>query len=404
MTDYRATVKHLLANFVVFLMLANVAWTVFFVVYGEVEHYFWALLLPFALFYCIRRWVQNVWSFVLLHVLISAGAVIFLADEHMWPFVLGFVIVGGIWSFVARAKNRKGIERFSPVVLLHITLFLALDIFAANAGNAQILIVLNFIMATGFYILHTHMDNVDYRVRVLQTVEHYDQPVRRVLAFNNKMIALYTAGLVAFGFIGVIFPIGRAVTQLIGWILWPIRRQFGRVPNAVSLWLLSPEQPIPPPFEGLPVEEYISDYDYGVVEHLYRPELSLDDIETIMSFFVVIMWFGVVVITTILLYVFYTEFVRKRWRKKAATHENDEAIALEGSILGDLRSFFFRKKGLPRNAIRRAYAKKVNRHIKDGVNINASDTTEIIAEKIRPREDIDELTALYDGVRYGGNS
>ena len=51
--------------------------------------------------------------------------------------------------------------------------------------------------------------------------------------------------------------------------------------------------------------------------------------------------------------------------------------------------------------IRQMYYKKVRWHIKRGAEIKSVDTTREIAEKLQPAEDIGELTALYEGARYG---
>jgi len=64
-------------------------------------------------------------------------------------------------------------------------------------------------------------------------------------------------------------------------------------------------------------------------------------------------------------------------------------------------SFLPKLRTLPRDPTRRAYYKKVHRHIKKGVPILESDTPDMIADKIRPAEDIDALTAEYEQVRYG---
>jgi len=398
-SEYRTTAKQLLANLVVFLMLANVVWAGFFVVYGEVEYYFWALLIPFALFYCIRRWVKGILPFILLHVLVSVGAVFFLADEYMWHFVLGFVIVGGIWSFIVRTRRAQGLNRFFPVVLLHIALFLFLDILSVDAESAQVMIVVNFVVV-GAFIIHTHMDNVDYRLKVLRSVEQYNQPAQRVLAFNNKMIVVYVAGLVVVGFVGAVFPVGRALTRAVGWLLWPLRRQLGNVPGAIQ-YVPTPEFELTrPDWEIPPDAEYVIYHGRGLLEIMAEHRVELDA----MPFFyseMLLLWAAALAFLALMLYFFYKRFFQRK-KGRALGKNADETEALHGSFFSDLRAFLPRRKKHSRNAIRRAYAKKVNRHIKDGVKIEASDTTEIIAEKIRPFDDIDELTALYEGVRYGG--
>jgi len=51
--------------------------------------------------------------------------------------------------------------------------------------------------------------------------------------------------------------------------------------------------------------------------------------------------------------------------------------------------------------VRRAYYKKVKRHIRKGAVVRPSFTTKEIGLSIQPREDISELTLAYEQTRYG---
>jgi len=100
-------------------------------------------------------------------------------------------------------------------------------------------------------------------------------------------------------------------------------------------------------------------------------------------------------------YLFIRYFHRRRRKSRQGEDaDGDEDIALTRNILDDIRDLLPRFGRYSKNAIRRAYAKKVKWHIRRGVNIERSDTTDIIADKIRATEDIDALTAQYEKVRY----
>jgi len=101
------------------------------------------------------------------------------------------------------------------------------------------------------------------------------------------------------------------------------------------------------------------------------------------------------------LYLFFRYFNRRRKAKQSKDNDDaDETIALTRNILDDFWDLLPRFGKYSKNAVRRAYVKKVNWHIRRGVDVKRSDTTDIIADKIRSTEDIDELTALYEKVRY----
>jgi len=100
-------------------------------------------------------------------------------------------------------------------------------------------------------------------------------------------------------------------------------------------------------------------------------------------------------------YLFIRYFYRTRRKVGQDKYDDgDENIALEGNIRDDIRDLLPRFGRYSKNAIRRAYAKKVNWHIRRGLHVQKSDTTDIIADKIRSIENIDELTAMYEKVRY----
>ena len=66
----------------------------------------------------------------------------------------------------------------------------------------------------------------------------------------------------------------------------------------------------------------------------------------------------------------------------------------------DITDLFGRNRG-PKHPIRKAYIKKVRSHIKQGTIVLDAHTTDTIANSIRPKENIDDLTKSYDQARYG---
>ena len=106
----------------------------------------------------------------------------------------------------------------------------------------------------------------------------------------------------------------------------------------------------------------------------------------------------VVIIIFLILYAIARK-VKTRKKSQKLT-ETQEEVKLDGSLLDDLLDLLPKFKKI-RHPIRRAYEKKVNSHIGQGTMVYDHDTTDIIADKIRSVEDIDELTTKYVVVRYG---
>jgi hypothetical protein len=80
---------------------------------------------------------------------------------------------------------------------------------------------------------------------------------------------------------------------------------------------------------------------------------------------------------------------------------SEDSVSKLKFTISDLAAFLPRFRFGAKHPIRKAYIKKVNGHIRQGINILPSNTPEVIADRIRHREDIDELTAAYEAVRYG---
>jgi hypothetical protein len=112
---------------------------------------------------------------------------------------------------------------------------------------------------------------------------------------------------------------------------------------------------------------------------------------------------GGIILTTpaiLLLILFYRAMLKRLTHKKTNTHPYFEAEKLAPSFKG-IKSLFNRKGSKHSHPIRRAYRKKVNKHIKQGTPIKRHHNPKNIAELIRQNENIDELTTQYRAARYG---
>ena len=406
MKDYRTLTKHLLVNIVAFLVFANLLWVMTFAYFSEVEHAFWFLSIPFGLLYLIRIKAKNPLVFALLHTVVLLGAVFIIGDPDSWFAVLIFMLVASLYSYYVKAKGERALSRLFGVhmLVLHVILFIFLERLTANAACMQILILLNFIVIAGFIIAYVHIENIDYRLMFLRSLSNYNYNADRVLTFNNKMIAIFAALIMGVGFIGAIFPVGGALVRAFRWVLGPVLRLMQAVHDGFGDEAL---QGFAPVFtnEDTPLqlsEDGLYVYnEYGLQEFHEYMAVQEVDLTTLFRIESVLIAIFALLLIIFVFYTFFKLFNRKPKSTNAASSSDDTVIALSSNILSDLKAMLPRFKARNRNAIRRAYAKKVNGHIKNGINIQAADTTVIIADKIRLSEDIDELTALYKTVRYG---
>ncbi|MCL2204471.1 MAG: hypothetical protein FWB88_11105 [Defluviitaleaceae bacterium] len=403
MPNYRTTVKHLLANAVFFLVFVNLLWAVSFAWFADYDYFFWFLALPFGLMYIARLKAANPIIFTFVHALLLLGAVFFIGDVDSWMLVLGFMAVALLYSYYTRIHGEPSVGRSFAVymLILHVVVFIILDYMTADAERMQSVLLFNFIAMAGFIVVITHMDNVDYRLQYLRLSSKYDHNADRVLSFNNKMITLFAVFFMGVGFAGAVLPMGAALVRLLRWVFWPVLSVMRLVPGGIETFFEARDgdtAPVPPPLEG-PQEE-LTEYEPEVPP--YEPEYLDEGALTV--FFIVVGVLSIAAALAFLLYLFrlfYRRFSARRAALKKASAQDDAVIAMPTNILSDLKALFPRIKIRHRHAIRRAYTKKVNTHIKAGTKIIAADTTVVIADKIRPRENIDELTAQYEAVRYG---
>jgi len=407
MTSYRKIAKDLVANTAIFLAFANVLWFSFFAFFTDLEPRFWLLIIPYGLLYLTRLKAKNVFLFSLAHILVVLGSVYLIGDSDSWLAILVFMVVISAFSFYRRLHGEPTVSRFFVIsmLLIHTVMFVTQERAMANAEGIQVLLLLNLIVMLGFAAMHIHMENIDYRISFLRSLSNYNHNADKVLKFNNKMMAMFSGIFIAIGVAGTIFPIGGMIVRGVRWLLSPVFWFLQRFNKNFAHEHFSPA----PSVEALP--ETIGDYDVDIhlemvldifdPEHGFYEEVYLELRDRIVSVDQVFMILAALALIISLFITFTKFFNRKQRKSKLSNPIDDTEITLTSNIMGDLRALLPRLKIRHSNATRRAYAKKVNKHIKNGVQIRSADTTVTIADKIRPAENIDELTALYEKVRYG---
>jgi len=391
----RTTLKYIFANIAIFFTLFSL-----YTFVAPRSATSLLLAIPFFALMFVRCKINDITVFSVLHacVLFVPAVIVYSLTgtiDTTAP-VAAFCLFSVIYSFLARA-NGEWIPSASKTIvaivflnasMLYLSTYFGLERSIYFTGSTLAIMV--------SAIIYTHIDNLDARLNSLEG--HNLRYIGDILHGNNKDIAFF-AGTVAFiGFFVFFLPIDELGRVILGALLW-ISSLIARFNQAIfPEAFLDPAEP-PPFFEeggegGVFLEQTVE------VTRSYLWQM----ISTFLTNAALILFVTAIVFA--LAYAFRQSFYQNR--RKVITHtelstNTDEVSNLSQSILSDILSLIPRPKDFIKHPIRRAYIKKVNSHIKSGVAITNSDTPEVIATKIHPTENINELTTLYEKVRYGEN-
>jgi len=395
----RAIIKNTLANLVAFLILYNVLSFAIFLWYGDITPILWWLAVPFFLMQLVRAKASNAYVFAILYIIL--GVCVWFVFGN-W-FAMGFMLAVTIYSFRVKGGGEWEPARKTGIIVLvtHVAMFAFAQ--RLSAAGAEVLfrqqLAGTCIAQLGFIIMYIHMGNIDISLRMLPHKGDDRLATGRILRNNNILIIAFTAMVVLVGLVVAALPLGRVFAAGWGAIrmgLSGITARFAR------------QQPTFDFAENAPIN-YVARVEadrfiFVSPESLYfgyLPDgMEADEFQAVSILDPIILWGGVLIGVVVIVINFIRYFVNISRRRNSTKSSNDEKTSLVSDILGDIRDLLPRFGRYSKNAIRRAYTKKVNWHIKRGIKVKMSDTTDIIADKIRSIEDIDELTTMYEQVRY----
>ena len=398
MTSRRAMVARTASNIITLLLLFNLFSTFMHVAFGYVLHWYLFMAVPFFLLCWLWRRVNSLYVFLLWFVGVAAvtvlaanffrtGSPLSFADPATIIVFIGLISFRFVYVWMRGQELEPEISTAVWLFAVHAALYGAVHFLGRTNEALLTQLTVTYLFMVMLILLCVHMSNVELRLVVLQE----SKASKAVLAANNRLIAAFAGVVLAVGGLIVMVNPMRGVGWLIGRIGllagFLTRRRTGPV-DVPQQGAVAEEIPL----EFADVEFYDWDYYmYGDVPYYVR-EQALN-----------IVWISQLVFVGALVAVciyFLAGRVTNRRRARRAINGADFAQALETSLLDDLLGLLPRRLKL-RHPVRRAYARKVNRYIRAGTKISASDTTDIIRVKIIRYEDISSLTAMYEKVRYG---
>jgi len=390
MTHRRAIVSRIASNTVTFLLLFNLFGVVAHLLIDYTGLGYLLMAAPFFLLCWLWRRIKNPRVFLAWLVAVAVATV--LVANFAWDggatVIVFMVLICVRFVVIVMTEQEKDYEISTAVGLfvVHVVLYVAVY-FLGSENNALLnQLSVTYLFMVLLILLCVHMSNIEMRMVVLQS----GKATRAVLSANNRIIAGFAAVVLVVGGLVALLRPGRLVVWVVGGI--------GRLPGLFARTRTEGEVAVLP----APEEELLhsTEMEYDLHEYL---ELIEFDYEGATRFFSIALYVQLIVtgiLVAICLAFLSRRITLRRRARRVTTSGDDAAQALETSFLDDLLGLLPRRLQF-RHPVRRAYARKVNRHIRAGVRVSGSDTTDVIREKINPQEDISNLTAQYEKVRYG---
>ena len=398
----RATTKEIIVNLAMFTILVTAFSVGYFIFYGVSEPFLWLLAIPFFSMYAIRKKIHNPIWFTILTLAIGVIFGLVIASDDSRIFVWGILIISAGLSFFIKANAEFAIDKFFNICAFVImaALLLLLQGFArADVADMQLQLVAATLAVSSLSIIYMHMGNIDLRLNILEKISGHSKGHLGVLSFNNKMIILFMS--VVSG-VGISFALWHFVWRIAAWL---------------TVWLgdiiSESADTVVDIFVDIGLMHHLTDEEFnqwqeghvGYLQDLLLDGRPTEDFDTspelIQNILEIISFIAIPLVVGGIIWLFYRHFKNRTQPKEATTTDTDDTTTLPNTFATDLRQLIPKLQYKNLHPIRRAYKKAVGKYIKAGTGILRTDTTNIIADKINPIEDISQLTKKYEKVRYG---
>jgi len=399
MTERRGLLMDFLSNLVAFIVLFNTFAIAYAMVTGRAAWIYLLLAIPFALLAVLRAKVKSMGRFIGIHILFLAPP--FLAISNIWLFVIIMIttLFAVIYSMYRKANDEWYMQGSTAVwviaVLAGFSLFYAY--FFPEIAGISILLNMSSLISLAAVVLFIHMDNRQFSLGLVGSSTN--KKAAEMSPVSNILIAVFLIIIVIFAALSVLFP-SEAAVMVLGRLVFSVLL----LPFRFIAFILRNIAGDVIQYDELPLDQWFIGYGSPLEENGEQWE-EAGNFAAIFSIItgvlIVIAWVALaVMLLAALIYGLYKAFNKKDEDGKQSLMPDDTMSRLK-FVLGDFKEFLPRFRLGAKHPVRRAYIKKVNSHIKQGLEVRPSYTPEVIADKIRPKENIDDLTQRYEEVRYG---
>ena len=351
---------------------------------GSSARVLWMLLtiVPFTVNFLIRRYVRSTVLVIITH-LVAPALVFYLLGD--W-FLLGALVLMTIYSFVRRMNKRNDLDTLFGIfaaALLIIMCFVGIHLGHDYAAIIYPILVVIVVIGSELY---SRMARVNSSLEAI--TQRSNQPIKQILKFDHKMMPTMVCILIIFTLAGrhaVVDPIFTLISQI-------------RMPEIEINQTRGPiTGPLPPRAEMLPMM---------VLEEQQEPHPFWEAFDAAIYFLMniaIILLFITLFISGIIT-AYKLMSYKKRQTPNLADGEDEKIFITPEKVKRRRRGFEALSKLFARqeNKTRRMFRKKILRYKKMGVPIVKSDTPRQMSKRIK-QEDIKELTAEYENIRYGGD-
>jgi len=337
------------------------------------------------------------WVFIVIHIALLIPSFLVFDNMSLFSLVMAFSASSVLYSVIRKGKGEWSMQGMSAVWVIGVLVVLSLmyaNFLPHVEEKIDVFLNISSLAVLAVVILFMHIDNMRFSLGLMGEGQKGAVAASPV---SNILISIFLAIIVIFGALSVLFPSTSVILALARFVreilLLPLR-----LLAALLQWLADGDVEISEIIPMIGAQEGDMPLEDGI---------PMDDAQhswfmTLVNFLSIFIGVAiVVVIAAVLLYKLYKAFDKKDDIYKMQKYTQNDNVDRLKFMFGDFKELLPRFKLGTKHPVRRAYIKKINSHIKQGLRVRPHYTPEIIADQIRPKENIDELTQRYEEVRYG---
>jgi len=387
-----------LSNAVAFLLIFNIFALPYAMLNGRAPWPYLFLAVPFFFLFFLRGKVIKMRYFIAIHAAMMAVPFVTLGNPRIFAPLICFAIASAIYSLHTRGKGEWSMPGTAAawVIAVFAALSMLFVAYVPEIGGFGAMLNISSLISLAAIVLYVHLDNMRVSLNMLKG---HRKTNAETSTTSNILIAVFLVMILVFGALSILFP-SEAAVLVVGRLLLDIALLPINFLVSLAQFFFgeagSDYMGMPPILEG-----------GGGGAHWAAEDLP-DESLLHAIFNIIIVTLTTLILLALATVVIVTLFRRlyKAFNKKDSDSEKqslmpDDIKSKFKFILGDMKELLPRFKLGVRHPIRRAYIKKINSHIKQGFRALPHYTPDVIAEKIHPTEDINELTKKYEEVRYG---